>query len=353
MKITMALPHPAWRPVGGYRVVYEYADRLAAKGHELTICHSLRLPHTEYTRPYIVRYLGYHLLKNRMPTWFTFENKVDLQIVPAIADETIPDGDMLMATSWATAYAVSKLSPSKGKKFYLIQHYEVWDGDKDLVDKTYTLGLGNIVIAKWLKDTVEGLGGEVVAHIPNGMNFDLFKLKNQIEERNPLSVAIMYHTADWKGSKDGFAALEMVREKFPELSVSVFSAYPKPDWLPEWVSFTQSPPQSSLVDIYNSSAIFISPSWAEGWPLPPAESMACGCALVTTDIGGVHDYAIHEKTALLSPPKNPKALADNILRLLNDDELRITLAKSGYDHIRNFTWDNSVNKLEKTFLENS
>jgi len=352
MKITMVLPHPAWRPVGGYKVVYEYADRLAAKGHELTICHSLRLPHTEYTRPYVMRYAGYHLLKKRIPNWFSFKNRINLRIVPKITDSNIPDGDVVMATSWATACSVSELSYSKGKQFYLIQSYESWDGDKKLVDKTYALGLKNIVIAGWLKDTVEGLGGEVIAHIPNGMNFDLFKLKKPIEKRSPLSIAMMYHKAALKGSKDGFVALEMVREKFPELSVTVFSAYPKPGWLPDWVSYMRRPPQLSLVDIYNDVAIFISSSWIEGFGLPGAEAMACGCALATTDSGGVRDYAAHEKTALLSPPKNPEALAGNILRLLSDDSLRINLAKSGYNHIRNFTWDNSVDKLEKTFLEN-
>lgn len=347
MKINFVLPYPALKPVGGYRVVYEYADRLAAKGHEVTICHGIQLPHARYTRPYIIRYIGYHLLK---PRWFKFKNNVDFRVVSEIRDKSVPDGDAVVATSWATAYAVSELNPSKGEKFYLVQHYEVWDGEKELVDKTYLLGLNNIVIAKWLQDTIEGLGGKVAAHIPNGMNFELFKLKEPIEKRNPLSIAMMYHTADWKGSADGFAALEMVRNKFPELSVVIFSAYPKPDWLPGWASFIQSPPQPSLVDVYNGNAIFVSPSWAEGWPLPPAESMACGCALVTTDIGGVYDYAIHEKTALLSPPKNPSALAANIERLLNDNDFRIDLAKSGHELIKNFTWENSVSKMERALL---
>jgi hypothetical protein len=35
--------------------------------------------------------------------------------------------------------------------------------------------------------------------------------------------------------------------------------------------------------------------------------------------GGVQDYAQHEVTDLLCPPRNPKPLADSILRLLRDD----------------------------------
>jgi glycosyltransferase involved in cell wall biosynthesis len=69
--------------------------------------------------------------------------------------------------------------------------------------------------------------------------------------------------------------------------------------------------------------------------------------LVSTDIGGVRDYAEHEVTALLSPPKNPEALAQNIVRLLEDDELRIRIAEAGHERIKQFTWERSTDLLEQ------
>jgi len=96
---------------------------------------------------------------------------------------------------------------------------------------------------------------------------------------------------------------------------------------------------------------YLSPNWAEGWHLPPAEAMACGCAVVSTDIGGVRDYAEHEKTALLSPPGDPEALTKNLLRLLEDDNLRIQLAKAGHKRIQEFTWDRSTDLLEQFLIQ--
>jgi glycosyltransferase involved in cell wall biosynthesis len=69
--------------------------------------------------------------------------------------------------------------------------------------------------------------------------------------------------------------------------------------------------------------------------------------LVSTDNGGVREYAEHEVTALLSPPKNPEALAQNIVRLLENDDLRIRIAKAGHERIQQFTWERSTDLLEQ------
>lgn len=91
-------------------------------------------------------------------------------MVPEISDRYVPDGDAVFATWWASAYPVSELSASKGKKFYLIQHYEKWAGDVERLRRTYQLGLGNIVIAGWLRETLESLGAPVLAQISNGLD---------------------------------------------------------------------------------------------------------------------------------------------------------------------------------------
>jgi hypothetical protein len=49
---------------------------------------------------------------------------------------------------------------------------------------------------------------------------------------------------------------------------------------------------------------------------------------------------------LLSPPKDPDALAANVLRLLEDRELRLRLAHQGHEHVQQFTWDRAVTSFE-------
>ena len=129
-----------------------------------------------------------------------------------------------------------------------------------------------------------------------------------------------------------------VKQKIPQLHVTMFGTPNKPD-LPEWFSYYQTPDKETHNAIYNNASIFVAASKAEGMALPPAESMICGCALVCTDIPGFSMYAINEKTALTSPVYDCQKLAENIIKLIENNELRIELAKSGNKFIRQFTWE--------------
>ena len=74
--------------------------------------------------------------------------------------------------------------------------------------------------------------------------------------------------------------------------------------------------------------------------------MQCGAALAVTDIGGHREYSHDGETALLSPPKHPQALAENVLRLVKNNELRVRLARQGHFNIQQFTWNRAVNSFE-------
>jgi glycosyltransferase involved in cell wall biosynthesis len=163
---------------------------------------------------------------------------------------------------------------------------------------------------------------------------------------------MLYHEEAWKGVADGIEALIQARRAFPKLQAILFGVYPKPEGLPDWIEYRRDPPQEELVaSIYNGSSIYVCPSWAEGFGLPPAEAMACGCAIAVTDSGGVRDFAEDGVTALISPPKDPEALAANLMSLLTNDELRTRLARGGHDRIQQFTWERSTDLMERCLAE--
>jgi glycosyltransferase involved in cell wall biosynthesis len=117
------------------------------------------------------------------------------------------------------------------------------------------------------------------------------------------------------------------------------------------MSYSQNPEQKRIVDeFYNGSSILLSPSLTEGFPLPPAEAAACGCALVATDIAGHREYIQDKVTGLLSPPQDPDALARNLCLLLGNEYLRIRLAQSAHDFIQQFNWQRSADLLEEFIM---
>ena len=109
--------------------------------------------------------------------------------------------------------------------------------------------------------------------------------------------------------------------------------------------------QDKLRDWYSDCDVFIDAERRAGWANPVAEAMACGAACVSTDIGAVHDFAIHGETALLTPIDDAKALAEAAINLLKDAALRKRLAAAGLERIKLFSYENVVPPLEKALQE--
>jgi glycosyltransferase involved in cell wall biosynthesis len=355
MVITYLLPGMSKnKPAGGFRVVYEYANRLSRRGHRVNVVHPLI--HSP-DRLSLKRRLGIPpvLAINRLTGlprvgWLDIDPKVNILLVRSLEEKYIPKADIILATAWQTAEWINTYGQDKGEKFYLIQHYESWAGPKERVDATWRMPLKKIVIARWLAEKARELGDEAVAYVPNGMDLERFRITQSIQDRNPRRVGMLYHVYDWKGSKDGICALQTVKQHFPNLEAVFFSAYHRGGEVPSWAEFHKNPPPEKMIEIYNSCAIFLGSSWLEGWFLPGAEAMACGCALVSTDCQGIQEYAAHEKNALLSETKNPSGLAQNLLRLIRDQNLRISLAESGHRSIQKFTWEEATDRFERAIL---
>jgi len=349
VKVNFILPFYPRVPGGGCKIMYQYANKLSEKGYDVAIYHAIQTEHGAYKHPYWLRYLRYlPIMNNAKPKWFKLGSKIDSKIIPSVQDEHIRDADIIISTWWATAVEVSRLSTSKGKKYNLIQDYEIWFGNEDLVQESYKLpNTTNIVIAKYLQEKVEFFSGVKPIYIPNAIDQDKFGVDIEIENKNNDTIAMMYSEAPWKGSKYGLEALSIVHEKYPSLKVNLFSVYPQPQNLPSYITYFEN--SKHLRDIYNKSVIFFTPSLQEGWGLPSMEAMSCGCALVCTNIDGHADYAKNNETALHVEPRNPEDMAEKLLLLLNDKTKRTLIAHQGNEYIKKFTWESSVYQLEKAF----
>lgn len=355
MRITFVLPALSRVPIGGYRVVYEYANQLFARGHNVTVVHARRVLADALPPPLSLSrrlrldasYVRERLLPPKI-RWQAVDGGVKLRVVPDPSERYLPDADAIFATWWPTAEYISKCSPSKGEKFYLVQDFAPWQGPKDRLDATWRLPLHKVTDSRWLYEQVceaEGSSANTI-NIPIGIDHQKFRLIADIEAR-PKRVTMYFGTVGYKTPEVGVRALEIVKQHYPSVIVGFFGQrVERPAGIPSWASYRGHVPGEELLGIYNGSSIFVCCSAAEGFGLPPAEAMACGCAVASTDCGGVREFAEHGLTALLSPPGNPEELAKNILRLLEDEGLRVRLAREGNKRIRAFRWERCADLLE-------
>ena len=347
--ITFLLPAcPYDRIIGGYKIVYEYATRIA-KGNSYRV----KIVYSHFFNPRVKERIPFTLLLRIMrlnsikkyQNWFELDN-VEEKIIPKIKNFFLPNSDIYVCTSIETALLLAECKKiNKSKVLYLIQDFEAWgENSEDDVYKSYKLPFLKIAISNYLLEKVKSVD-ENVRLIPNAFDFTQFYLDNDIETRSPYEIVMLNHIDKRKRIDDSLKALKIVKEKYPDLHVNMFGFPEKPKDLPEWFSYYQMPEKKLHNQLYNKSAIFIASSDQEGFSLPPAEAMCCGCAVCCTDIGGFAMYAINEITALISPVYKYEIMAQNIIRLISNNELRIKIAKEGNKYIQQFTWDKAVGKF--------
>ena len=88
--------------------------------------------------------------------------------------------------------------------------------------------------------------------------------------------------------------------------------------------------RSDIPDVLRGSEIVLLPSiYGENLPTVLMEAGACGRPVVASDVGGISDIVRDGETGLLVPPGDPAAVAQALLRILNDQELGRRLGQAG------------------------
>lgn len=349
--VTFLFPHPAAGPTGGYQVVYEYANRLAADGHKVTVVYSgsifWRQKDLFHKMTNIVRY-GQQLLKGYSSRkWFPLDGRVREVYTFSLNYRHVPKSDRYVATSPFTAFYLNRYPVDTARKYYFIQDREDWSPRlKVLLPETYHYPMSKITISLWLLQMLRDEFAETAVLIPNGFDFNKFSLTVPISEKDRFRISMLYHTMERKDCAMGFRALQKVKERYPQLRVSLFGASTRPDGLPEWYDYYQRPENVLHNRINNQAALYIGTSRQEGLGLTVGEAMICGQAVCCTDNGGYREMATDGETALISPVGDSDALARNIIRLLADDSLRRSIAAGGNRFIRQFTWERSYEKMK-------
>jgi glycosyltransferase involved in cell wall biosynthesis len=78
--------------------------------------------------------------------------------------------------------------------------------------------------------------------------------------------------------------------------------------------------------------------------------MSCEKPTVATDVGGIPELILDGETGLLVPPQDSDAIAQAVLRLLSDRDLRHRMGIRGRERVEKFfTWDIHAEKLRRIY----
>ena len=351
MKICIVLPKFARKAIGGYKIAFEYANRLSKRGHQVEILFMNKVAFVDRKMPLWAKAMASNIMTEIEPRWFDLDKNVKkISGLKYRFEEQIRDVDVAIATAQDTVGFVKNFFPN-AKKAYLIQDYEVWCESEESVLTTYKEGFTNIVISEWLKEIVDKVAGVSSVLIKDPVDIEAYRCKIELKKRRKHSIAFLYHSAEYKGTVYAIEVIRKLKEKYQDLEVRAFGTTSNPSDILDYVQYTYCATQAQTIEIYNNSSVFLCATVAEGYGLTGLEAMACGTALVSTDYQGVHEYAIDGVNALLSPVKDVDALVANVSRLFDDDELRYQIAEAGIKSVqKDFNWDAAVDKFEKAVM---
>lgn len=353
--ITFLMPPFQYSPVGGFKVILQYANKLSADGYDVRIVYA---DSTKYKKiplkiklKLLIKSLLFKLniLKRTVRIWFPLNEQVKEYNVYSLDYINVPKSDLYVCTAVDTACFLDKYPICETRKYYFIQDYEKWGRTDSEVRETYHYRLNKIVISRWLKNILENEEHVDCSLVPNGFNCKEFYLTIPVEQKDKYILSLLYHEADRKDCKTAFAAIDIVKNRFPQLQVNIFGTPARPICLPEWYNYYCNPSKEAHLKINNESAIYVASSKEEGWGLTIGEAMLCGQAVACTDNRGYKEMAKDKLTALLSPVGNAEALATNIIYLIENDEERRKIALNGLSFIKQLSEDKSY-KLFKSAL---
>jgi glycosyltransferase involved in cell wall biosynthesis len=181
--------------------------------------------------------------------------------------------------------------------------------------------------------------------VPNLVDLSQFRYR----ERNPLRPYLVctrgfstYYSVDVV-----VRAFAGVKKEYPEASLDLVGSGPLEgevrklvaDLKVDGVNFTGVASRQDIGRHYDKADIVINASWLDNMPVSIIEAFGAGTPVVTTSPESMPYLVEHERTGLLSPVGDEKALAANVIRLLREPALAARLARGAYQESRKYTWD--------------
>lgn len=104
--------------------------------------------------------------------------------------------------------------------------------------------------------------------------------------------------------------------------------------------------RSDIPELIAASSVLCFPSTVAHFARPIIEASAMAKPVVASDIGGPRELVLNNETGFLVPPGSPDKLAQALLRLLRDEELRERVGKAGLDFAqRNFDAKKNIRQI--------
>jgi glycosyltransferase involved in cell wall biosynthesis len=195
----------------------------------------------------------------------------------------------------------------------------------------------------------QSLGAKRTAVVRNAVDIDEFS-PNPTNWKSLLYIGRFVRN---NGIQDLLTALPSILDSHPDTEVHLVGSGPLEEKVQRTIQSSGLSDSVTIYDyvddiseMYDRTSVFCRPSYSEGLPLTMLEAMASGVPPVVTAIAGVPEVVTDHETGVLLEPGNPDEVAQAVIELFDDAELRARLATNAREYItENLTWEQRTEKV--------
>ena len=322
-----------WTKVcGGSKIILEYANRLAKRGHKINI-----VTYDEY------------------PKWFSLSENVNFIKVTNGEDiiNYIPESDVVVSTSWKCIRKAVKSNKGPVAFFeqggsHLFELDKLNDRKREIVQQRMRLPAFIYTVSQYSADKIKEIYGKDASIIYNALETSIFYSRKEEKQKEETSITIV-GSEEFKFKNIG-EILEVIRLLKRNYKIKLnWITQNNPKINEEGKDAIVNPQQKVIGEILRNTDIYICNSEYEAFGLPTLEAMTCGAAVITTDTGGMRDFVQNGINALVINHHDKDDMKEKIEMLINDKKLIHKIAENGMKTALKFNWDNSIINMEKYF----
>ena len=327
LSIGIILP-PPFSGSGGHMRVFEIGKILSDMGHKVKV--------------YITD--SQDFMNSREIEKFIRRNFIDPNFKVVLGVDKITSCDVLIATHWSTAYIVHRYRGRAAKTFHFVQDYEpyFYSMSEDYINADLSYGLADVIITygKWcyelLKRKNKISSKQKIYRIPFYVNKTIFQPIDNVERKRNRVLFFARPDMPRRLYGLGIKVLKIVASKKPDVEIIFYGSKninsSKIPFKHKNLGYLRT--QHNLVKLYNSATVGLiftttNPS------MTSFEMMACQCPVVDIKYNNNElNYGDVNNAMLVEP--TPECVAEGIIKLLEDDELRNRIAENGYKYVASF-----------------
>lgn len=313
---------------GGVLSVVQLVNRLTLLGWDAKIA-----THHDHDQEHLGSYMLYH-----QPYVFP---SAEAMI------ENFPESDIVVATLWSTAEKVRRIIERmpNAVPWYFVQddetnffHERDLQGRQTVLD-SFELIPNKIVKSQWLLDRLTEYGHRADV-VPVGFDLDSFYSYTPHAERSLRILAMARPRTPRRGFERLVRTLREVKAKRPDVEIVLFGCPNLDDYGLDFDHVDLGEiANERLRALYNSAAIVLDLSDYQALGRIGLEAMASGAATVLTRFGGITEYIRDGENTLAVDPDDATSVVEAVLRLVDDEPLRLRLVEAGYATVERFSCD--------------